>query len=111
MIAVRTIYLLPMGHKFDSTFFKGKMETLFFSQFANLRLKKLNYLRYMQDINVYEFSQGFSLKKTVLYDVSFIIHQIINFMGLFLLSEDLKLFFYSVIASGVRQFYSSGSQF
>lgn len=65
----------------------------------------------MQDINVYEFSQGFSLKKTVLYDVSFIIHQIINFMGLFLLSQDLKLFFYSVIASGVRQFYSSGSQF
>lgn len=52
---------------------------------------------------MYEFPQGLSLKKTVLHDASFIIHQIINFMEPFLLSQDLKLVYYPVIAGGVRQ--------
>lgn len=70
----------------------------------------------MQD-NIYEFSQGVSLKKTVLYDANFIIHQIINFMGLFLLSQNLKLRFYPVIAGRciskvvLDYSYSSGFQF
>lgn len=57
----------------------------------------------MQGINMYEFPQGLSLKKTVLHDASFIIHQIINFMEPFLLSQGLKLVYYPVIAGGVRQ--------
>lgn len=58
----------------------------------------MNYLKYMQDINMYVFFQGFSFKKTMLYDASFISHQITNLMGFFLLSQDLSLLFYPVIA-------------
>lgn len=45
----------------------------------------------MQDINMYEFPQGLSLKKTVLHDASFIIHQIINFMESFKSGLEISL--------------------
>lgn len=53
----------------------------------------MNYLRYMQEINMYEFPQGLSFKKTVLNDASFIIHQIINFMKPFFLNSGLEISF------------------
>lgn len=91
-----------MGHKSGSPFPKGKwkpcyVQTRKMGTLQFVKLKQMNYLRYMQDINMYAFFQGLSFKKTMLRDGSVIIHQIINLVGLFLLVQDVKLHFYPVI--------------